>query len=169
MSGMPSEVVMTPERHRLAQETSRLRVEIDMIDEWCTALRPRYLSAPGSMEINGIEYFVQLTEGKLFGSDEVRLEMVIPSNYPGEIPRIYIPNMSPSDFDKNAHMYRDSREDIHMCIMFPEDWIEDYSIAGMMIRSTIWLNKYYLYTQTGEWPGKGQAHCSRCGERVCRC
>ena len=170
--GIPIEVSMTAKRHRLVRERSRISVEIDLIDEWCQALHPKYFTSPqsDSPEIDGIEFDVHLTEGTLFENSTVRLEMVIPDGYPSEIPRIYVPGLVyPQHYNSKAHMYRDRNDDIHICIFFPEDWTEDHTLAGMMIRSTIWINKYVEFKRTGVWPGKGQAHCSRCGHRVCEC
>jgi len=169
--GIPDEVSMNAERHALAQRTSRMKVELGLVDEWCLALKPSYFSSPEQLgtEIDGIVYDVKLTEGRLFDKDTVRLEMIIPEEYPSEIPRIYIPGLSKDQYDSKAHMYRDRQHEIHMCIFFPEDWTEDHTIAGMMIRSTIWINKYVEYKRSGSWPGKGQAHCSKCGNRTCQC
>ena len=65
-------------------------------------------------------------------------------------------------------MYRDSEDRIHMCILFPEDWTEDYTMAGMMIRSVLWVNKYAEFLRTGVG-GRGQAHCTKCGKRLEAC
>lgn len=171
VNGCPEECSMTRERHLQASQTSRMQVEMDMIETWCPALKPRFFAAPdgGDDRINGMEYQVELTEGTLFGKSQIRLEMVIPDTYPAEIPRIYIPGLTLKDWDSKAHMYRDSEQEIHMCIFFPEKWTIDHTLACMMIRSTIWLNKYVTYRSTGTWPGKGQAHCGRCGKRECEC
>ena len=169
--GCPEDCAMNRERHAQAAQTSRMRVEMDMVEEWCRALEPKFYSSPNRTgdHIDGIEYHVELTEGTLFGSSRVRLELVVPEDYPAEIPRIYVPGLTIRDWDGNAHMYRDKENDIHMCIFFPEDWTVDHTLACMMVRSTIWLNKYVVYRETGVWPGKGQAHCGKCGKRDCEC
>ena len=46
--GIPVEVSMTAERHRLVRERSRISIEIDLIDEWCQALHPKYFTSPQS-------------------------------------------------------------------------------------------------------------------------
>jgi len=56
-----------------------------------------------------------------------------------------------------------------MCILFPEDWTEDYTLAGMMIRSVLWVNKYAEFLRTGTWPGRGQEHCTVCGKKSGAC
>lgn len=170
--GCPDELVFTRQRHQDALATSRMQVEIQLVEEWCTALKPKFFASPhrSTNGIDGIEYTVELTEGTLFGTRHVTLQLEVPEHYPSEIPRIYIPQMEyPRDWDGNAHMYRDSQNMIHMCIFFPEDWTMDHTLACMMVRSTVWLNKYVIYRETGVWPGKGQAHCPRCGKRRCEC
>ena len=76
--GIPIEVSMTAERHRLVRERSRISVEIDLIDEWCQALHPKYFTSPqsDSPEIDGIEFEVHLTEGTLF-ENSTRVPLII--------------------------------------------------------------------------------------------
>ena len=103
---------MNRERHAQAAQTSRMRVEMDMVEEWCRAFEPKFYSSPNRTgdRIDGIEYHVELTEGTLFGSSRVRLELVVPEDYPAEIPRIYVPGLTIRDWDGNAHMYRGQGE-----------------------------------------------------------
>ena len=150
VSAIPNEVMMTPDGHRLARETTRMKVEIDIIDEWCKA-SVHVTSSPESSEINGIEYFVQLTEGALLAAKSpnghaFKLSSEIPHLHPRHVSqRVWF----------NAHMYRDRDRDIHMCIFFRglvriiplQAWwfVQPFGSAGPSSQ------------QTGKWYGKGQA------------
>ena len=172
MARFPEDVCINAERWALIRSSSRLAVEMDLIETWCPALRPTYFRAPDNDDrIDGIRYRVPVEAPGLHGHDTVRLEMVVPEDYPASVPRIYLhtPELPASAFDARAHMYRDSEDRIHMCILFPEDWTEDYTMAGMMIRSVLWVNKYAEFLRTGIWPGRGQAHCTKCGKRLEAC
>ena len=55
--GCPEDCSMNRERHAQAAQTSRMRVEMDMVEEWCRAFEPKFYSSPNRTgdHIDGIE------------------------------------------------------------------------------------------------------------------
>ena len=95
-----------------------------------------YLSVVGSLRTNA---------GRTYG-----LKVVLPSNYPHEIPAIF-----PQGWKARCpHIYNPG----NLCIMKSEQWRQFYTIAFVVAKSAIWLNKYDVYQRTGTWPGNEQFH-----------
>lgn len=46
----------------------------------------------------------------------------------------------------------------NLCFMKPEQWRSFYSLAFVIARSAMWLNKFEVYKARGRWPGNEQAH-----------
>ncbi|MEG3925398.1 MULTISPECIES: hypothetical protein [unclassified Microcoleus] len=46
----------------------------------------------------------------------------------------------------------------NLCVMKPEQWTSNYSLAYMVSKAAIWVNKYDVWQRTKKWPGKEQAH-----------
>ena len=169
-SRMPKELTLGPQEYRRIQETSRWQVELDMIMANCEELDPEMKKKPGNNteRIDGIEYTVELDEECRPDQTNVRLRMIIPEDYPNSLPRVY-----PVDyniyFDHKNHTYRDKKGEVHMCMLFEEDWTEDCTLAGLMVLSAIWMHKWMIWRREKQWPGKGRAHCRKCGNVNCRC
>jgi hypothetical protein len=46
----------------------------------------------------------------------------------------------------------------NLCVMQADQWRNSYSLALLVAKAAIWVNKYELYQETGEWPGNEQFH-----------
>ena len=131
---------------------------------------PEYRKRPGNNteRLDGIEYSVMLDPETNPEKDMVKFRMKIPEDYPNTLPRVY-----PADFDikfnHNNHTYRDKKGNVHLCMLFEEDWTSDCTIAGLMVLSSIWMHKYSLWKKFGKWPGKGRKHCIKCGNIDAKC
>lgn len=80
-------------------------------------------------------------------SFEVRISM--PQEYPYEIPHITPQNFTVEE--ECEHKYTNG----NICVMRPESWKSIYSLAFIVARTAIWLNKYEQWRNNGrdEWPG----------------
>jgi ubiquitin-protein ligase len=78
----------------------------------------------------------------------VRIEL--PSDYPHSIPSIFAVGWN-SDC---PHVYRAG----NLCIMRPDQWRSFYSLAFVVAKVAIWLNKFDVYRTRGYWPGNEQQH-----------
>jgi hypothetical protein len=78
------------------------------------------------------------------------LKIVLPSDYPHGIPAIFPQGWTA----KCPHIYPPG----NLCIMKSEQWRPFYTIAFVVAKSGIWLNKYDVYQRTHTWPGNEQFH-----------
>jgi ubiquitin-protein ligase len=82
------------------------------------------------------------------------VKIKISDRYPYVMPKIYLPN---ERIDSSCpHLYKDN----DICVMKSEQWTSSFSLAFMVAKTAIWLNKYDLWKRNGRgrWPGKGQRH-----------
>lgn len=78
----------------------------------------------------------------------VRIDL--PSDYPHSIPIIY-----PVGWDSTCpHVYNAG----NLCVMRPDQWRSFYSLAFVIAKVAIWLNKFDVYHSRGYWPGNEQEH-----------
>lgn len=78
----------------------------------------------------------------------------IPGAYPYNLPEISLPYESiPSGC---PHMFPENR----ICVMKIDQWSTTLSLAFLVAKAAIWLNKYDSWKGRGQtrWPGKGQSH-----------
>jgi len=80
------------------------------------------------------------------------VNIAIPENYPYQLPTISLPYETiqsdcPHRFDND-----------NICIMKPEQWSTVMSLALIITKTAVWLNKYDYWKQHGTWPGKEQLH-----------
>jgi ubiquitin-protein ligase len=82
------------------------------------------------------------------------IKIKIPDSYPYSMPGISLPYES---IDGSCpHVYRNKE----ICVMKSEQWASSFSLAFMVAKAAIWLNKYDLWKRNGRgrWPGKEQKH-----------
>ena len=81
------------------------------------------------------------------------IRIAVPDGYPYSIPSITVEPAPDSDC---RHVYRDGS----ICVMKPEQWSKTYSLALLVAKTALWLNKYDLWKSMGKgrWPGKEQRH-----------
>jgi ubiquitin-protein ligase len=161
-SRMPPELRMSREDLIQARESSRWAVELAKMKRHASGMDYQMKGTEG--KIAGIEFTVHVDSDSTNQSDtsEVRLRLILPDEYPNSIPKVYPVNMR-IPFDHNAHLYRDRKGDIHLCIIRADEWTSDCTLTGMMVLSSLWVHKYLVWRNTGIWPGRGRPHCIRCG------
>ncbi len=99
---------------------------------------------------------ISSVKGKLttnFGNT-YHVKINIPEGYPYILPEIELPYHS---IDPGCpHKYSDGR----ICVMRSAQWSTSLSLAFLVAKTAIWLNKYDLWKYKGKrrWPGKGQSH-----------
>lgn len=74
----------------------------------------------------------------------------VPDSYPHSIPKVWI--LTGYINANSPHVYKGG----NICVMKSEQWSSVYSLAFMVARTAVWLNKYDIWSQTGRWPGKDQ-------------
>lgn len=79
---------------------------------------------------------------------QIRIEL--PPDYPHSIPFVF-----PVGWEANCpHAYKAG----NLCIMRPDQWRPVLSLAFVVAKVAIWLNKYDVYRKKGYWPGNEQQH-----------
>ncbi|MBO3747398.1 hypothetical protein J5X84_15075 [Streptosporangiaceae bacterium NEAU-GS5] len=102
--------------------------------------------------------FTKSRDGSLAVSGSLRtnsgyvyaLRIELGEHYPHQIPHI-----RPVGWNSTCpHVYESGA----LCIMRPDQWRSIFSIAFVVAKSAIWLNKFEVYRQRGYWPGNAQPH-----------
>jgi ubiquitin-protein ligase len=79
---------------------------------------------------------------------QVRVDL--PPDYPHSIPYVF-----PVGWEANCpHAYTQG----NLCIMRPDQWRPIFSLAFVVAKVALWLNKYDVYRTKGYWPGNEQQH-----------
>lgn len=76
----------------------------------------------------------------------------IPDTYPYTRPDVMLPYMT---IDSSCpHKYSDNE----ICVMKSEQWTTAFSLAFVIAKTAIWLNKYDTWKRNGKrrWPGRDQ-------------
>lgn len=84
------------------------------------------------------------------GSYHVKVE--IPSSYPYTIPKIWLPY---NTIDRKCgHVYSDGS----VCTLRSSQWSKTMTVAVILVKTAVWLNKYDSWVRNGKrrWPGKDQ-------------
>jgi len=74
----------------------------------------------------------------------------IPPSYPYEGPTVLLPYET---IDSGVHHKFSSHEP---CLMKADQWSSSLSIAFIIAKTAIWVNKYDSWKRTGQWPGTQQ-------------
>jgi ubiquitin-protein ligase len=87
---------------------------------------------------------------KTMAESKYKVRIALPEYFPDEIPSI-----EPVGWNaKGPHVYASG----NLCIMKQEQWRPFYSVAFIISRTAIWLNKFDVYTAKHYWPGNEQPH-----------
>lgn len=106
----------------------------------------RFCGSSGG-SIVAVEGFVKTADGNFYYT---RID--IPKTYPYEMPSVSLPQITvESDC---PHRYINGK----LCVMKPEQWSSAFSLAFMVGKAAIWLNKYDVWKRVGSWPGTEQQH-----------
>ena len=80
----------------------------------------------------------------------IRIEL---SNYPYALPRVYPKGWT--IHPEVAHRFNDGS----ICIMRSDQWRKHFTLALVVAKTAIWLNKYEIWKRNGHrWPGLEQRH-----------
>lgn len=80
------------------------------------------------------------------------VKISIPNNYPLKMPSVSLPGHR---LEWNCpHKFTND----NICLMKSEQWSSLYSLAFVITKTAIWLNKYDYWKRNGSWPGNEQAH-----------
>jgi len=80
------------------------------------------------------------------------ISIEIGENYPYDLPRIRLPRTTVAA--GCPHVYQNG----NICVMKSEQWSTSLSLAFLVAKTAIWLNKYDKWILSGRtrWPGKDQ-------------
>lgn len=98
-------------------------------------------------KITSVQGYLKTNYGKYY---YVRIE--IPDRYPYVMPRIFLPNET---IDKSCrHVFTEG----NICVMKSEQWSSTLSLAFIVGKTAVWLNKYDTWKRGGMelWPGTDQ-------------
>ena len=90
--------------------------------------------------------------GTLWTNEGVRygISIEIPPNYPYAIPEVHARGW---EIDEDCpHKYSPTE----LCLMRPERWSRTLTIAFLVAKTALWLNKYDVWLETGEWIGSDE-------------
>lgn len=83
-----------------------------------------------------------------FAGRRYELRVVLPAGYPHKCPLVYPDGWKPQ---RNPHLIGD-----RLCIMRDSQWQSFMSVAFVVAKSALWLNKYEIYLDKRVWPGAEQ-------------
>lgn len=98
-------------------------------------------------EVTSVQGDLRTNDGNQY---YVKIE--ISKNYPYQMPKIYLPYET---IDSSCpHKFSGGR----ICILRSEQWTSTFSLAFIVAKTAIWLNKYDKWKRDGKlrWPGKDQ-------------
>ncbi|MBK8945344.1 MAG: hypothetical protein IPM32_08755 [Ignavibacteriae bacterium] len=103
-------------------------------------------------EFYGIDKKITSVRGLLTTNlnNSYNVRISVTDSYPYEIPIIELIDF---EIDEECpHKYYAG----NLCIMRPDHWSSVYSLAYVVARTAVWLNKYDIWRRNGkeEWPGK---------------
>lgn len=79
-----------------------------------------------------------------------QVNIELPPDYPHSIPFIF-----PVGWKADCpHAYKAG----NLCIMRPDQWRPIFSLAFVVSKVALWVNKYDVYRAKGYWPGNEQQH-----------
>lgn len=94
------------------------------------------------------EYAVAAGRLSTFTGRRYALRIVLPAAYPHGLPKIIPDGWKPNS---NPHMIGGG-----LCVMKSSQWQSYMSVAFIVAKSALWLNKYEIYVDKGIWPGAEQ-------------
>lgn len=121
-------------RDRMAVEREKMRRRF-----------PRFAFLGVGATITAVEGPLRTNEGTRY---TVRIE--VPGSYPYSIPTVRAKTGSIKQ--SCPHVYADGS----LCLMRSAQWSSTYSLAFLVVKTAVWLNKYDRWIATGRWPGRDQ-------------
>ena len=86
------------------------------------------------------------------GTYYVKVE--VGDSYPYGRPNVFLPSANIAS--GTPHRFNDGS----ICVMRQDQWSSTLSLAFMVTKAAVWVNKYdsWIRNGKGRWPGKGQSH-----------
>ena len=110
-------------------------------------LFPAFVLVGVNGQITAAEGALDTQYGNTYG---IRIEL---TNYPHALPKIYPKGWTVHPEVK--HRFNDGS----LCIMRAGQWRKHFTVALVVAKTAIWLNKYELWKRNGQhWPGLEQKH-----------
>ena len=80
------------------------------------------------------------------------VRITVPEHYPYVIPQAFVEE----PLDSCPHRYTDGS----LCLMKNGQWSSTLSLAFIIVKTAVWLNKYDAWRRAGsvQWPGTQQRH-----------
>jgi len=140
---------------------ANVEVSRELVFTGADLARPRMVVEQEKMRAKfpGFQFYgsggnVSSVQGYLTTSDRNRyyVKVIVSSSYPYALPTIELPQHA---IDSDCpHKYMSGA----ICVMKSEQWSSTYSLAFVVARAAVWLNKYDLWRRTGRvrWPGNDQ-------------
>ena len=121
----------------------RMAVESDKIKRYF----PNFSFYASGETVKGVKGYLKTSDGNSY-----YVSIEVDAEYPYKMPIITLPETA---VESNCpHRYTGG----NLCVMMPEQWSSTYSLAFMVAKAAIWVNKYDIWKRTGKWPGKEQQH-----------
>jgi hypothetical protein len=99
---------------------------------------------------------IALSGSVVCASSEVRDFLIsVPKGYPYKPPEALAVGWPITGWTQEIrHSYNEKK----MCLFHPNSWSSRRTLAYVVTKTYVWIQKYDIYRSTGSWPGLGQAH-----------
>jgi len=75
--------------------------------------------------------------------------------YPHHLPSVFPRGWSPVPLCPHLYTYDTGPA---LCVLHPRRWSSRYTVAYLLTKAALWLNKYEVWQVTGRWPGRDAHH-----------
>jgi ubiquitin-protein ligase len=162
-SGRSKPTILRDPKGEFSVTPARFQMSRDLIFAGEDLSRPRWAVEREKMKAKfpGFSFFasdgkVSSVQGYLSTSygNTYYVKVEVSSGYPYDLPRVNLPyeTLDP----KCPHRFTSGA----VCIMKSDQWTSSFSLAFVVAKAAIWLNKYDSWKRNGKvrWPGKEQPH-----------
>lgn len=80
-----------------------------------------------------------------------QVRIALPTDYPHSMPAVYPVGWTPGGA---PHQYAGGS----LCLMMSGQWHSHWTLAYVVVKTAVWLNKFEVWQRTGRWPGRQQDH-----------
>ena len=127
-------------------DSQRLQEEIRIVNQHFVGFTMRSSADPGvrALVTGELETFKHTRYG---------IMVVAPREYPHALPVVLPMGWVPR---RNPHMLSSNGEPVALCLMKASQWNAAMSLAFVIAKAALWLNKYEVWCDRGIWPGREQ-------------
>ncbi len=129
----------------MGNDLSRPRMAVEK--EKLVAQFPGFRFYASNGRVSSIQGVLSTSYGNAYN---VKIE--ISPGYPYELPTVWLPNVTVDS--ECPHRFSGGS----LCVMRSDQWSTTFSLAFMVAKTALWLNKYDSWQRGGkrQWPGKDQ-------------